>query len=203
MVSSAIADRKKRSTSKTPPTVAVAVTSTRCVLQLAMKRERRVTSLGEAEREELVAPLHAQARQHVARGREQVDRGRRLRGGVEVAMARHRRVTEAEVVRSDVDEAATREDRARRRPVEALAVLVELAEDVRVRRRVVEGDRRAVQVDDRGEPSGLARDRDVPGGDRGRGARTDREAPRRPCSTSPCSVSNPYSMSTGRSGGNP
>ena len=122
-----------------------------------MKSERRVSSLREAEHEELVVPLHVQARQHVVRGREQVDRGRRFRGGVEVAMARHRRVTEAEVIRSDVDEAAAREDGARRRSVEALAVLVERAEDVRVRRRVIEGDRRAVQVHDGGEPSGSAR----------------------------------------------
>jgi hypothetical protein len=99
----AIPSRKKRSTSRTPPTMAVAVTSTRTV-----------------------------------------------------------EVAQAEVVGGDVDEPGAREDRARRRPVEALTVLAELAEDVRVRRGVVEGDRGAVQVGHGGQWPGLAGHRDVP-----------------------------------------
>jgi hypothetical protein len=65
---------------------------------------------------------------------------------VAVTSTRTVEVAQAEVVGGDVDEPGAREDRARRRPVEALTVLAELAEDVRVRRGVVEGDRGAVQV---------------------------------------------------------
>jgi hypothetical protein len=41
---------------------------------------------------------------------------------MEVTMARHGRVAEADVIRSDVDESAAREDRARRGPIEAFTL---------------------------------------------------------------------------------
>ena len=146
-----------------------------CILQFAVKGERRMASLREAEREELVVLLHVQTREHSARGGEQVDGGRRLGCGVEVPMPRDRRVPEPEVVRSDVDETGASEDRVRRRAVEALSALVELTEDVRIRHRVVERDGRAVQIGDGRERPGLARHGDHARGDRRSRSRLTRE----------------------------
>src|SRR5262245_64322667 len=106
-----------------------------------------MASLREAEYEELVVLLDVQARDHPPRSGEQVDGGRRLGCGVEVAMPRDGGVPEAEIVGSDVDETGAGEDGAGRRAFEALAALLEITGDVRIRRCVVVRRTSAAHVD--------------------------------------------------------
>ena len=124
-----------------------------------MQGQRRMSALGEAEDEELAVLPGLQIGEDLLRRRQQVDRGGRLGGRVEIAMARDRRAAQTEIVRRDVDEAVSGEDRRGRRSLEALAPRVEIAEGVRVRRDVVEGNRGAVHVGHGRERSGFARHR--------------------------------------------
>src|SRR5262245_18858645 len=98
-----------------------------------MNGERRMASLREAEREELIRSLHPKARQNSARRGKQIDGCRRFGRGMKVAVPRHVRGSESDVVRRDVDEARAGEDCARRRTLERLSARFELAGDVGIR----------------------------------------------------------------------
>ena len=69
-----------------------------------------MSALGEAEDEELAVLPRLQILQDLPRGRQQINRGRRIGGRMKVSMARDRRVAQAEIVRRDVDEAVSGED---------------------------------------------------------------------------------------------
>ena len=72
-------------------------------------------------------------------------------------MAWDGRVTESEIVGRYIDEAVSGEDRGRRWSLEALTAVAEVADGVRIRGGVVEGNRGAVHVGDCRERPGFAR----------------------------------------------
>jgi hypothetical protein len=125
--------RNHRSRSNTPPTVAVAVTSMPVPSSASVQRQRGVTALREAEREQRAVSRHLQIVEHGVGGGEQVASCGGLTVGVEVPVAGDGGVAEAEVVRGDVDKAGAGEDGVRRRAVEALPIGIDVAGDVRVR----------------------------------------------------------------------
>jgi hypothetical protein len=79
-----------------------------------------MSALREAEDEELAVLPDLQIREYPLRGRQQIDRGGRFGVRVEIAMARDRRIAQAEIIRRDVDEAVAGEDRRGWRSLEAL-----------------------------------------------------------------------------------